>query len=78
MEKFYEIVNVVVLYLKDGQKSGTNEIEYLGKVYKAPSGQWSWVIYEDGEEYYRGAGYPSEAAAKEELKYQLAELNRSI
>jgi hypothetical protein len=40
---------------------------YEGKAYQAPSGQWSWVVQEDGEDVARGAGYESEDEALEAM-----------
>ncbi len=47
--------------------------KYEGKAYLAPSGQWSWVITEDGEDLVRGAGYETEAEALEAMHDQLNE-----
>jgi len=50
-------------------------MKYQGKVYKAPSGQWAWVIYEADSylDVVRGAGYETEEEATEALNDQLAE-----
>lgn len=37
------------------------------RVYRAPSGQWSWVIFEDGEDVVRGAGYETEDEAFKDM-----------
>ena len=36
---------------------------YRGETYRAASGQWAWVIYQNDEDYCRGAGYPDEEEA---------------
>ena len=42
---------------------------YRVEAYQAQSGQWAWVIHDaDGEDYCRGAGYPTEEEAKEALR----------
>jgi len=51
---------------------------YRGESYQVPSGQWAWVIYRDGEDYCRGAGYEDEADAEEALCDQLAELDQGF
>lgn len=48
-------------------------MDYESKTYQAPSGQWSWVITEDGEEVVRGAGYENEDEALQAMYNQLAE-----
>jgi len=48
-------------------------MNYEGKAYLAPSGQWAWAITEDGEEIVRGAGYESEDEALQAMYDQLAE-----
>ena len=45
---------------------------YEGKAYRAPSGQWSWVITEENEEIVRGAGYESEDEALQAMYDQLS------
>jgi hypothetical protein len=40
---------------------------YESSVYEAESGQWSWVITEDGEDVVRGGGYGSEEAAQADM-----------
>lgn len=45
--------------------------EYVGRFYLAPSGQWSWVIEQDGEDVVRGAGYATEAEAKAAMEDEL-------
>lgn len=49
---------------------------YAGRVYKAPSGQWSWAVSLDGVDIAGGAGYESEDEAQEELDYQLGLLSQ--
>ncbi len=49
-------------------------MSYQGSVYKAPSGQWAWVITEDGEDVVRGAGYDTEQEAEKDLEAELAHL----
>ena len=46
---------------------------YEGKAYKAPSGQWSWAIYENGINIVGGAGYQTEEEALEAMYNELAE-----
>lgn len=46
---------------------------YTGQVYKAPSGQWAWIIREGDEDVVRGAGYDSEDDAQEDMEAELAE-----
>ena len=46
---------------------------YEGKAYLAPSGQWAWLITEDGDEVVRGAGYNNEDEALLAMHNQLAE-----
>lgn len=48
-------------------------MNYEGKVYLAASGEWAWVITEDGEDLVRGAGYEGEAKALQAMYDQLAE-----
>jgi hypothetical protein len=48
--------------------------KYHGHSYRAQSGQWSWKITRDGEDYCAGAGYPDETDAEEALSDQLAHL----
>jgi len=51
------------------------QVELIGKVYKAKSGQWSYVIKDDdGVEYCRGAGFKTEKEAYEELNRLLLEM----
>ena len=52
-------------------------MSYEGKAYLAPSGQWAWVIQEDGEDVVRGAGYESEDEALEAMYEQLTETARA-
>ena len=40
---------------------------YRGEPYRAASGQWAWVIYQNDEDYCRGAGYPDEEEAEQAL-----------
>ena len=40
---------------------------YRGETYRAASGQWAWVIYQNDEDYCRGAGYPDEEEAEQAL-----------
>jgi uncharacterized protein YegP (UPF0339 family) len=47
--------------------------EYKGNTYKAQSGQWAWVIYEDNDEVQRGAGYETEDDAEQGLFEAIAE-----
>jgi len=51
---------------------------YEGKTYRAPSGQWSWVITEDDEELARGAGYESEDEALQAMYDELAQYRSRI
>ena len=51
------------------------EMELTGEVYKAKSGQWSFVIKgNDGEVYCRGGGFKTEQEAYEELNKLLLEM----
>lgn len=43
-----------------------------GRVYQAPSGQWSWTIERDGEPLVSGAGYATEAEANDDMQGHLA------
>jgi len=45
---------------------------YEGKVHLAPSGQWAWVITEDGEEIVRGVGYETEDEALQAMYDQFS------
>lgn len=45
---------------------------YEGRAFKAPSGQWSWAIAEDGVDIVGGAGYESEDEALEAMYDELA------
>ena len=49
------------------------QMSYEGKAYQAPSGQWSWLITEDGEDLVRGAGYEREDEALQAMYDQLSE-----
>jgi len=50
-------------------------MELNGEVYKAKSGQWSYVIKDDdGVEYCRGGGFETEQEAYEELNKLLLEM----
>ena len=40
---------------------------YMGQVYQASSGQWSWRITDDDGEVCGGAGYEGEEDAAEEM-----------
>ena len=51
---------------------------YEGKIYRAPSGQWSWVIIEDGEELVRGGGYETEEDALEGMENELVEFRSRV
>ena len=51
---------------------------YEGKAYKAPGGQWSWVITEDDEELVRGAGYENEDEALQAMYDELAQYRSRI
>lgn len=42
-----------------------------GEVYKAPSGQWSWRIFDDQGEVCGGAGYESEDSAQQAMTDEL-------
>lgn len=48
-------------------------MNYEGKAYQAPSGQWAWLITENGEELVRGAGYESEDDALSAMYDQLSD-----
>ena len=49
---------------------------FTGEIYKASSGQWSFVIKNTTVvEYCRGGGYATKAEAKREMQKLLAELN---
>jgi hypothetical protein len=52
-------------------------MSYEGKAYLAPSGQWAWIITEDGEDLVRGAGYESEDEALQAMYDQLAAERRA-
>lgn len=45
---------------------------YEGRTYKAPSGQWSWAIAQDGVDIQAGGGYASEDDAREALEEGVA------
>jgi hypothetical protein len=47
--------------------------KFEGKAYLAPSGEWSWVIFEDGDDIARGAGYATEDEAIEDMESELAQ-----
>lgn len=49
-----------------------NKMIYQGRAYKAPNGQWSWAIAQDGTDIVNGAGYESEADALEDMYNELA------
>lgn len=53
---------------------------YEGKIYRAPSGQWAWLIIteEDDEELARGAGYESEDEALQDMYDELAQYRSRI
>lgn len=42
-----------------------------GEVYQAPSGQWSWRIFDDQGEVCGGAGYESEDSAQQAMADEL-------
>jgi hypothetical protein len=44
---------------------------YEGKAYQAPSGQWSWVITEDGLDIVSGAGYDDQDEALQAMYEEL-------
>jgi hypothetical protein len=46
---------------------------YKGKAYRAASGEWAWVIFEDGDDIARGAGYATEDEALEDMESELAQ-----
>lgn len=46
--------------------------KYDGNVYQAESGEWAWIITEDGEDIVRGAGYETEAEAQADMESELA------
>jgi uncharacterized protein YegP (UPF0339 family) len=48
--------------------------EYEGNTYQVESGQWSWVIYENGEDIAKGAGYETEDESEQALSVELTEL----
>ncbi len=48
---------------------------YEGKVYQAPSGQWSWTISDDDGDVVSGAGYPTKAEALEAMNDHLVHYN---
>ena len=43
-----------------------------GRVYQAPSGQWSWTIERGGEPLVSGAGYATESEADDDMQNHLA------
>lgn len=45
--------------------------EYVGKVYKTESGEWAWMITENGEDIVRGAGYRTEDEARSDMESEL-------
>jgi hypothetical protein len=45
---------------------------YEGRAYKAPSGQWSWAIADNGVDIVGGAGYADEGEALEAMYDELA------
>lgn len=51
---------------------------YEGKTYRALSGQWSWVIIEDGEELVRGGGYENEDEALQAMYDEMAQYRSRI
>lgn len=46
--------------------------KYDGNVYQAESGEWAWMIAEDGEDVVRGSGYETEAEAQADMESELA------
>lgn len=48
-------------------------MEYAGEVCKTKANQWSWVIYMDGKDIARGAGFPSEYDAEQALLEELTD-----
>lgn len=46
--------------------------KYTGKVHRAPSGQWAWIIFDGAEEVVRGNGYESEGEALEAMHNELS------
>lgn len=46
--------------------------EYNGKIYQTKSGEWAWMITEDGEDVVRGSGYETEAEAQADMESELA------
>lgn len=53
-------------------------MNYEGKAYQAPSGQWAWVITEDGEELIRGGGYETDEDALEAMENELVEFRSRV
>jgi hypothetical protein len=50
-------------------------MKYTGRAYKAPSGQWSWAIAEQGIDIQAGGGYDDEDSATEAMEAELATYN---